>query len=79
MHRVWYFLVAQAVESTCHAGDPGSIPGSGRSSGGGHSNPLQCSCLESPVDRGAWRATVVHGLPLQSVGHNRATDTSVLK
>ena len=36
----------------------GSIPGSGRSTGGGHSNPLQHSCLENPMDRGAWRATV---------------------
>ena len=36
----------------------GSIPGSGRSPGGGHSNQLQCSCLENPMDRGAWRATV---------------------
>ena len=38
--------------------DAGSIPGSGRSPGGGHGNPLQYSCLENPVDRGAWRATV---------------------
>ena len=40
--------------------DTGSIPGSGRSPGGGNSNPLQYSCLENPMDRGAWRATV-HG------------------
>ena len=41
----------------CDAGDirdKGSIPGSGRSRGGGHGNPLQCSCLESPMDRGTW-------------------------
>ena len=38
--------------------DTGSIPGSGRSSGGGHGNPLQYSCLENPMDRGAWWATV---------------------
>ena len=38
--------------------DPGSIPGSGRSPGGGHDNPLQYSCLENPMDRGAWQATV---------------------
>ena len=38
----------------------GSIPESGRSPGGGHSNPLQYSCLESPMDRGAWQ-TIVHG------------------
>ena len=36
----------------------GSIPGSGRPPGGGHDNPLQCSCLENPVDRGAWWATL---------------------
>ena len=39
-------------------GDTGLIPGSGRSPGGGNSNPLQCSCLENPMDRGAWWATV---------------------
>ena len=38
--------------------DTGSIPGSGRSSGGGHGNPLQYSCLENPMDRRAWQATV---------------------
>ena len=43
------------------AGDPVSIPGSGRSLGGGHGSPLQYSCLENPMDRGAWRATV-HGV-----------------
>ena len=41
--------------------DMGSIPGSGRSSGGGRGNPLQYSCLENPMDRGAWCATV-HGV-----------------
>ena len=40
------------------AGDKGSIPGWGRSPRGGHGNPLQYSCLENPMDRGAWRATV---------------------
>ena len=45
-------------ESTCEAGDLGSIPGLGRSPGGGHGNPLQYSCLENPMDRGAWWATV---------------------
>ena len=39
-------------------GDMGSIPGSGRSPGGGHDNPLQYSCLENPMVRGAWWATV---------------------
>ena len=40
------------------AGDAGSIPGSGRSPGGGHGSPLQGSSLENPMDRGAWRAMV---------------------
>ena len=44
-------------ESTCNAGDLGSIPASGRSPGEGHGNPLQYSCLENPMDRGAWQAT----------------------
>ena len=43
------------------AGDPGLIPGSGRSHGEGNDNPLQYSCLENPMDRGAWGATV-HGV-----------------
>ena len=42
--------------------DVGSVPGSGRSLGGGHGNPLQHSCLENPTDRGARRATV-HRVP----------------
>ena len=45
-------------ESAHSLGDLGLIPGSGRSPGGGHGNPLQYSCLEKPMDRGAWRATV---------------------
>ena len=44
--------------SSCNAGDPGSIPGLGRSPGEGNGNPLQYSCLENPMDRGAWRATI---------------------
>ena len=48
-------------ESTCNAGDAGLIPGSGRSPGGGHGNPLQYPCLENPMDRGDWWATV-HGV-----------------
>ena len=48
-------------ESACTAGDVGLIPGSGRSPGEGNGNPLQYSCLENPMDRGAWWATV-HGV-----------------
>ena len=49
-------------ESACSTGDPGSIPGSGRSSGEGNGNPLQYSGLENSMDRGALWATV-HGVP----------------
>ena len=55
---------ASGKEPTCHAGDlrdAGLIPGLGRSSGGGHGNPPQYSCLENPMDRGAWQVTV-HGV-----------------
>ena len=48
-------------ESACSAGGLGSIPGLGRSPGEGNSNPLQYSCLENPMDGGAWQATV-HGV-----------------
>ena len=44
--------------SACNAGDSGLIPGLGRSPEGGHANPLQYSCLENPMDRGAQWATV---------------------
>ena len=47
--------------SACNAGDPGSIPGSGRSPGEGNGNLLQYSCLENSMDGGAWWATV-HGV-----------------
>ena len=48
-------------ESTCNAGDLGSIPGSGRSPGEGNGNPLQYSGLKSPIDKEAWQATI-HGV-----------------
>ena len=50
--------------------DAASLPGSGRSPGGGHGNPLQDSCLENPMDRGAWRATV------HSVAESDTTEAS---
>ena len=53
--------------SACNEGDLGLIPGSGRSPGEGNGNPLQYSCLENPIDGGAWQATV-HGL--QRVRHD---------
>ena len=48
-------------EPACNAGEPGSIPGLGRSLGEGHGYPLQYSCLENPMDRKAGQATV-HGV-----------------
>ena len=45
-------------ESACNVGDPGSIPESGRSPAEGNGNPLQYSCLENPMDGGAWEAAV---------------------
>ena len=48
-------------ESACNAENPDLIPGSGRSSGVGNGYPLQYSCLENPMDKGAWWATV-HGV-----------------
>ena len=49
---------SEVKASASNAGDLGSIPGSGRSPGEGNGNPLQDSCLENPMDRGVWWATV---------------------
>ena len=49
---------SDSKESACNAGDLGLIPGSGRFPGEGNGNPLQYSCLENSMDRGAWWATV---------------------
>ena len=62
-------------ESTGNAGDTGSIPGSGRSPGGENGNPFQCSCLENPVDRGAWWATV-HGVIKESYTTEQLNNTN---
>ena len=68
------FQVALVVKNPlANAGDireAGSIPGSERSPGGGHGNPLWLSCLENPMDRGAWRATV-RGAALSQTWLNR--------
>ena len=63
-------------KSTYTAGDSSSIPGSGRSAGGGHGNPLQCSCLENPVDRGAWGW--LQSVGSQKVRHDGRTDAHYL-
>ena len=63
-------------ESTRNAGDPGSISEWGRSSGGGNCNPLQYSCPENSMDRGAWQVTV-HGVA-KSQTQDRPTNTFTL-
>ena len=55
------FGVLVSKDSACNAEDSGLIPGLGRSSGEGNGNPLQYSCPENPIDRGAWQA-IVHGV-----------------
>ena len=60
-------LVAWMVESAYNAGDLGSAPGLGRSPGGGYGDPLQYSCLENPMDRGAGG---LQSIVLQRVRHN---------
>ena len=60
-HLDWLPRWLSDKESACNAGDAGSIPGSGRSRGGGNGNPLQYSYLENSMDRGALQATV-HGV-----------------
>ena len=56
-----YMFESDGKESACNAGDLDSIPGLGRSPGEGNGYPLQYSCLENPMDRGDWQATV-HGV-----------------
>ena len=68
-NNIYFYLMGlpggSSKESSHTAGDLGSIPGLGRSPGEGNSNPLQCSCLANPMDRGAWWA-IVHGVPRES-------------
>ena len=65
---------AEVKVSACNVGDLGSIPGLGRSPGEGNGNPLQYSCLENPMDRGAWWATV-HGVAKSRTRLNDVTFT----
>ena len=57
----------ESAASSGDARDKGSVPGSGRSPGEGNGNPVQYSCLENPIDRGAWWATV-HGVAKSQTG-----------
>ena len=61
---------SDSEESACNAGDQGLIRGSGRSPREGDGNPLQYSCLENPMERGAWWATVLQSMGLQRLRHN---------
>ena len=61
MHSLGFPGGLDGKESFCSTGDPGSIPESGRSPGEGNGNPLQYSCLENPMDGGAWEAAA-HGV-----------------
>ena len=63
---------SDSKESVCNAGDPVSIPGSGRSPGEEHGNPIHFSCLGNPMDRGTWQAIVYR---VERVGHDLVTNT----
>ena len=72
MTKLWDFPGGSLVKNPrANAGDQGSIPGLGRSPGEGNGNLLQYSCLENPMDRGTWQATVHR---FARVGHNLATN-----
>ena len=61
MYRLLAYHSSDGKKSGCNAGDLALIPGSGRSAGEGHGNPLQSSCMENSMDRGA-RWAAVHGV-----------------
>ena len=63
---------SDSKESACGAGDLGSIPGLGRFPGEGHGNPLQCSCLKNPMDRGAWS----HGVKKNQTSRRQLSTSS---
>ena len=76
---VYIYTVHSSVskDSACNTGDPGSIPGSGRSPGEGNGNPLQYSCLENPMDWGAWQATVPWGRRTRKLLYNTAQSSAL--
>ena len=76
--RTYYFPGgSDGKASACNVGDLGSVPGSGRSPGEGNGNPLQYSCLENPMDREAWRASV-HGVAKSRTRLSKFTFTFTL-
>ena len=70
------FNGSDGKESAVNAGDLGSVPGLGRSPGGGNGNPLQYFCLDNSMDRGAWWATVYES---ERVGHDRVANSFIFK
>ena len=70
-------VVKNLPASSGHAEDAGSIPGSGRSPGGGNGNPLQFSCLGNPTDRGSWGVTVHRVAESERIEHAHATHRSL--
>ena len=68
---------SDSEESACNVGDQGSVPGLGRFPGEGNGNPLQYSCLENPMDGGAWWATV-HGGHKELDTIERLTHTHII-
>ena len=76
-HFIWSFPGgSDGKESACKAGDLGSVPGLGRSPGGGHGSPLQYSCLENPHGRGVWQACPWGRMGSQRVRHDGETNTA---
>ena len=69
--------VSDGKEYACNVGDQGSIPGSGRSAGEENGNPFQYSCLENPIDKGAWQATV-HGVAKSGARLSDYTTTTII-
>ena len=68
-------MVKNLLTSAGDTGGMGSIPGLGRSPRRGNGNPLQCSCLENPMDRGAWRATIHGGARESEMTEQLSTNT----
>jgi len=68
---------SDSKETACNAGDPGSIPGLGRSPGEGNANPFQYSCLGNTINSGVWRATVC-GITKESDTTEQITHTNTI-
>ena len=75
LHEFFIFGVSDGKEFACHAREGGLIPGLGRSPGGEHGNPLQYSCLENSMDRGAWWA-IVHQVAKSQTQLNKSHYTA---